>query len=266
MIVEKSRIRRIGREIFWAVMPKSLEFEPYTTRLVGKETNYVVRSGPFRGMKYVKGSPPNILPPKLLGIYERELHRVIESIVSYPFKTIVDIGAGEGYYCAGLALRMPKAKIVAYERIELARKIMKELADLNQVADRLTIKGVCTIEELNSVLDPSESTLVICDVEGAEAYLLDPLRVLALGSAFILVELHDCVIGGLSDVIRARFESTHDIEQIFAEARSRSEFPFSTLLTRCFDCYPSYAVSDCRPGGMSWYWMRPKARAGEQGS
>lgn len=242
-------------------MPKSLEFEPYTTRLVGRETNYVVRSGPFRGMKYIRKSCGSVLAPKLLGIYERELHKVVESAISQRFKRIVDIGAAEGYYCAGLALRLKDAQFIAYEIDELSRKWIQELARLNDVADRITIKGRCTIEEMSSVLEPSEPTFVICDVEGAEAYLLDPMRVPRLRDVFILVELHDFVIGGISEVIRNRFEPTHVIEQVFAETRSRSEFPFKSLLTQCFDCYPSFAVSDCRPKGMSWFWMQPKQAA-----
>jgi hypothetical protein len=242
-------------------MPKSLEFEPYTTRLVGRKTDFIVRSGPFRGMKYIRKSCASVLAPKLLGIYERELHKIIERVVSHRFKAVIDIGAAEGYYCAGLALRMPETRFVAYEIDDSSRNMLQELATLNQVADRIAIRGTCTIEEMNSVLDRTEHTCVICDVEGAEAYLLDPLRVPALRDAFILVELHDFVIGGLSEVIRSRFEVTHDIEQICAEVRNRSEFPFKTILTQCFDCYPSFAVSDCRPRGMSWYWMRPKSQA-----
>lgn len=253
----KSLIRKIGHDIFWSAMPKSLEFEPYTTRLVARNTNYIVRSGPFRGMKYIRQSHASVLAPKLLGIYERELHEVIEKVISYPFETIVDIGAAEGYYCAGLALRMKKTKFIAFEMSDSSRTLIQELASLNQVADRITIRGACTIEELNSVLDPSDLTLVICDVEGAESYLLDPLRVPALRSASILVELHDFVVEGLSDVIRSRFEVTHHIEQIFAEVRNRNDFPFQSVLTKCFDCYPTFAVSDCRPRGMSWYWMQP---------
>jgi hypothetical protein len=156
---------------------------------------------------------------------------------------------------------MPETRFVAYEIDDSSRNMLQELATLNQVADRLTIRGTCTIEEMKSVLDSTEHTCVICDVEGAEAYLLDPLRVPALRDAFILVELHDFIIGGLSEVIRSRFESTHDIEQIRAEVRNQSEFPFKTILTQCFDCCPSFAVSDCRPKGMSWYWMQPKAQA-----
>jgi hypothetical protein len=118
------------------------------------------------------------------------------------------------------------------------------------------------MEEMNSVLDASVPTLLICDVEGAEAYLLDPLRVPALVTMHILVELHDFVLDGLSDVMRSRFQATHEIERIWQEDRSRSDFPYRSFYTRCFPSYMDIAVSESRPCRMSWYWMRPKHEPG----
>jgi len=256
--LRRSLIRRIGHEVIWSAMPKSLEFEPYTSGLVARETNSTVLSGPFRGMRYLEESSSSVLAPKLLGIYERELHKAIEEAIAFPFERIVDIGAAEGYYCIGFAMRMPNVKVLAYEMYTPAHALIENLAALNHIHGRVEIRGACTVDELNSVLDPSLPTLVICDAEGAEAYLLDPLRVPALRSAHVLVELHDFVLGGLSKVIRQRFDTTHQIEQIHAEARSRSEFPFSSFITRRFPGYVDFAVSDCWPPGMSWFWMRPK--------
>ena len=222
----------------------------------------MVRSGPFQGMKYTSKSAGSVLIPKLLGIYERELHPVLEYAISRPFQVIVDIGAGEGYYCVGLARRIPQTRVIAYEMDEAGRRLMKEMASLNHVSDQLEIRGLCTMEEMNSVLDASVPTLVICDAEGAEAYLLDPLRVPALVSMHILVELHDCVLGGVSDVMHSRFQATHEIERIWQEDRSSSDFPYRSFYTRCFPSYMEIAVSEGRPCRMSWYWMRPKHEPG----
>jgi hypothetical protein len=256
--LRKSWLRRIAHDLLWCAVPEAMQYEPYTSKLVGEKTGYAVRSGPFAGMKYLRKSYGSVLAPKLLGTYERELHKSLDCIISQPFQLIVDIGAAEGYYSVGLALKMPDTNIVAYEMNDSARELMKELAALNHLLDHLVIRGVCTIEELNSVLDPSVRALVICDAEGAEAVLLDPMRVPALKQAHILVELHDFILGGISQVIFSRFQATHQIEQIREEARSRTEFPFSTFFTRQFPSYVDFAISDCRPSGMSWLWMRPK--------
>jgi hypothetical protein len=256
--IKRNLLHRIAHEIRWAATPKSFEFEPYMARLVTRQTKNIVWSGPFRGMQYLNQSYSSMFIPKVLGIYERELHKVVEEIVSGPFQTIFDIGAAEGYYCAGLALRMPHVRVIAYEMSDSAQKLIRELADLNHVGDRVQVRGECTIDELNSALDPSVSTLLLCDAEGAEAFLLDPLRIPALESVHILVEMHDFIVNGLCKVIFGRFRATHEVEQIWEQPRSRSEFPFGNFYTRCFPGYVDYAISDCRPARMSWYWMRPR--------
>lgn len=260
--MSERRLRTFARKLLRHAIPKPLQFEPYMPNWVMRETNCLVRSGPFQGMKYTSKSAGSVLIPKLLGIYERELHPVLEFAISHPFQVIVDIGAAEGYYCVGLAWRTPQTRVFAYEMDEAGRRLMMELASQNQVSDRLEIRGLCTMEEMNSVLDASVPTLLICDVEGAEAYLLDPLRVPALVTMHILVELHDFVLDGLSDVMRSRFQATHEIERIWQEDRSRSDFPYRSFYTRCFPSYMDIAVSESRPCRMSWYWMRPKHEPG----
>ena len=139
--MRKHLLRKSARKLLRRAIPKSLQFEPYMTDWVMRETNCVVRTGPFQGMKYIGKSTSSVLIPKLLGIYERELHPVIEYATSRPFQTIVDIGAAEGYYCVGLARRMPQTRVVAYEMDEAGRQRLKELAGLNHVSDRLEIRG-----------------------------------------------------------------------------------------------------------------------------
>jgi len=46
---------------------------------------------------------------------------------------------------------MPQTRVVAYEMDEAGRQQLKELARLNQVSDQLEIRGLCTMEEMNSV-------------------------------------------------------------------------------------------------------------------
>ena len=256
--MRKHLLRTSARKLLRHAIPKSLRFEPYMSNWVMRETNCKVRSGPFQGMKYASKSAGSVLIPKLLGIYERELHPVLEYAISHHFQVIVDIGAAEGYYCVGLARRIPQTRVFAYEMDEAGRRLMKEMASLNHVSGQLEIRGLCTMEEMNSVLDASLPTLLICDAEGAEAFLLDPLRVPALVSMHILVELHDCVVGGVSDVMHSRFQATHEIERIWQEDRSSSDFPYRSFYTRCFPSYMEIAVSEGRPCRMSWYWMRPK--------
>jgi hypothetical protein len=96
----------------------------------------------------------------------------------------------------------------------------------------VVIEELCTSRILSSTLKNSGMTLVICDAEGSEAILLDPIRVPQLADCHILVELHDFAIGGLSEEIHDRFIETHNITHIWQEERQRSEFPYRTLYTK----------------------------------
>ena len=71
--------------------------------------------GPFKGMTYPDStSIGSVWLPKMLGIYESELHDILEEICSKNYSTIINIGAGEGYYAVGLALRIPTSMIYAF--------------------------------------------------------------------------------------------------------------------------------------------------------
>jgi Met-10+ like-protein len=234
---------------------------PYMTKLVAARTGMVVQSGPFSGMRYIAKSHHSQLIPKWLGIYERELIGAVEEAIGLQPDTVVDVGAAEGYYAVGLALRMPQTRIIAFEMVPEARELLTNLAEINGVSDRITIRGACRSRDLAEVLENTGNTLVVCDVEGAEAYLLDPIRVPGLNRCHILVELHDIKLGGISEELRGRFSATHDIEHIWEEKRERSEFPYQTFYTKMIPSSLDVAVSEVRAGRMAWYWMRPLASA-----
>jgi hypothetical protein len=235
-------------------------FRPSTsiTRLTISKTNLQVQGGPFRGMQYVDQSYWSAYIPKLLGIYERELSGYIEEAVGLPFQTVVDIGAAEGYYAVGMAMRMHDAKVIAFEMEPAAQGLLGELASLNHVSSRVAIEGECTSRSLSAVLNDSGRTLVICDAEGSEVFLLDPIRIPKLAACHILVELHDHVLSRMSEEIRERFVETHEITHIVETQRDRSDFPYHNLFTRIFPAYIDWAVSEVRRCKIAWYWMRPR--------
>src|SRR5262249_26583134 len=59
------------------VIPRSLWPSQYLMQLTKSRTNLVVRLGPFQGMIYAGGAVCSAYIPKLLGIYERELARLV---------------------------------------------------------------------------------------------------------------------------------------------------------------------------------------------
>jgi hypothetical protein len=252
----------VFRSVVRSVVPEHLRPYGYLTELARTRTSCTVRSGPFEGMRYVRFAQGSAYIPKLLGIYERELAPYVERAVARQPRLVIDLGAAEGYYAVGMARRLPLARILAFEADAGAREAVCEMAAMNAVDSRVMVLGRCEPADLASALEISgDDTLVICDVEGYEERLLDPAVVPLLRRLPVLVELHDFIVPGVTDLLAQRFSATHDITHIWQQDRSRRDFPWRTpgtlLLPRS---YVDWAVSELRPVRMAWFWMEPKGR------
>jgi len=210
-------------------------------------------------MNYVRQAYYSAYIPKLLGIYERELTGAIAEVCRMKPAKVIDVGAAEGYYAVGLARLLPDARIIAYEMTDTGQALLREMCRINNVTSQVEIRGRCDRPELESILADGQSALVVCDCEGFEAILLDPLRVPALRFASVLVESHDCFLPGLKEELAERFKATHDIEMFASTERDASEYPFMDAYVRALPkSYRAWAVSEWRPEVMYWLWMKPK--------
>jgi hypothetical protein len=219
-----------------------------------------VIAGPFAGMKFIASGPGSAHYAKVLGTYEMELSPIVERLCTLGYVSIVDVGAAEGYYAVGFALRCPMARVTAFEIENSSRELLLEHARLNDVVDRIELLGFCDTESLSRVLASSSgrtghSTLLIMDVEGHEDVLLRPEVVPQLATTDILVEVHDCYCPGLGARIESRFQRSHIIERVWARSRKRVDLPFRTLL---LDRWLLKLTTEFRPSGMSWLYMTPK--------
>lgn len=175
-----------------------------------------VLTGPFRGTRYFNRVVWGPITPKWLGSYEQQLHTVLASTPERHYTRMIDIGAAEGYYAINLARLNPAATVYAFDIDPHARKLQRELAKLNHV-DNLVIDKFCSHATLRELLKPN--TFVMCDIEGAEADLLDPAAVEQFKAADVLVEVHPSRDLSM-ELVRARllerFSPTHDITEFAA--------------------------------------------------
>lgn len=220
-----------------------------------------VAAGSFAGMLYALDWPHL---PCLVGSYELELADVIEQIIRSAPARFIDIGAADGYYAIGMARRLPQVRVDAFEATETKQRQIARLADLNGVADRVEIKGFCDKTALSQTLQEaggSENAVLLVDIEGGEADLLNPRSVPQLGRRPMLVEIH----GRTDLVLRERFAPTHDITAIESRPRGFDDLPrpggrhgrlAGTAVGRRFAVA---AMDERRCGGQSWLWMVPKA-------
>src|SRR5688500_12440271 len=236
---------------------KGRERDRMLTKLIFEQTKGRILGGPFRDMQFI---PTNILGSymscKLLGTYERELNPIVDKMIAKGYRTIVNIGAGEGYYGVGLAKRVPGAKVICYEIDQRNQEVIREHAELNGVSDRVEVNGKCDPACLSERLERAEEPIaVVCDVEGYEYDLLDPLLIAQLRNADVLVELHDMFRKGVSKALKNRFAPTHTVTRLHRTRRTRADFPSQVNLDPSL--HPR-ALDEDRGGTMYWYWMEAK--------
>lgn len=224
------------------------------SRMLEKQCGLVVQGGPFGGMAYVSEAVCSSLVPKLLGSYEAELHGLLTQILTRDYETIIDVGCAEGYYAVGLGLRLPGARVHAFDIDPWARELCTKLAQANDVADRVIVEGECNHERLNSLI--RGRTLIVCDCEGCELQLLNPELAPEIKKSDLIVELHDMIDPNITPTILARFSASHDITLIDTEERDVDAYPILKdfdLLTR------RTALAEFRDSPMQWGYLQVKA-------
>jgi len=223
------------------------------------DSDISVLSGPFKGMKYIDEMVWGSITPKWLGSYEMELHEIIEEITKKSYSAIIDVGCAEGFYAVGLPYRIPSLKVYAYDIDFVSRRQVKQLAVINKLENRIEISGLCSHEEISRVREQSERLLLICDIEGFERSLLDPVACPALSEIDILVEIHE---GGWDvstrDLLLDRFQVTHDFQEIQAVDRRGWIAANQEIASRLPDKI-SEAVDEHRSNGYTWLWLESKS-------
>jgi hypothetical protein len=224
-------------------------------------------AGPFRGMR-IELSPLSSrhLLGYILGSQELELRDAIARIVARGYRTILNIGAADGYYAVGLAVRSPQARVEAFEALPELHPLIAQTAAANGVADRIAINGTCTPPLLRARLDAAEGpTLILMDIEGGEVELLDPLATPHLARADILVETHDAFVADATETLARRFRETHEIACYTARPREFGDFPadFLPRLRRWFPRLAVESMNERRTGLQRWLLLTAKPAVAE---
>jgi predicted O-methyltransferase YrrM len=252
------RLRAPAGELLWRYGVMRLPNHRVTRRYV-RRFGLSVRRGPFAGMELpreIVGRNP-FLTAKLIGSYESELHPWLERVTAGPYRLVVDIGAADGYYVAGLARRMPHARVIAWEADPVQARLARLTAERNGVADRVDVRGLCRIEDLAG-LNGDGPALVVIDAEGAEDELLDPERAPVLRDATVIVEVHEMFAPGVTERLRRRFAATHTFEQLIDGPRHRDDYPELYEL-QVDNLERDLAVTESRNAATPWLLIEPRA-------
>jgi precorrin-6B methylase 2 len=219
-----------------------------------------VLDGPFKGMNFLNEPVWGPITPKWIGSYEAPLSDVILEISDCPPTVIIDIGCAEGYYAVGLARRLNGATVHAFDCDWGSMRQTRKLAEHNGVGRNVIVGNWCSFEDITA-LSSGKDTVVVCDIEGGEQFMMDPAACPALLKCRILVEIHhlEGSVQMMSTLISNRFEATHEITVINDKVRDKSAFLVSSdaLLSVNFD----EATDEGRgPDPQLWLWITPKSK------
>ena len=194
-------------------------------RLIRSSSRQRVLGGPFRGM-LVPISRPGMTLRFLLGTYELELHAAIEQLFASGLRTVINCGAGHGFYAVGFALRCPNARVIAFETLTTRQHDIGSAAELNDVGDRVALRGRCDSDTLrDSIASAAPPLLVLADIEGDEATVFDAKMAAQLSEATVLIETHDNLMPRTTDRLLRQFAATHRVEVYTPRGRTRGDLP-----------------------------------------
>ena len=248
------------KNLIKAILPSKILPLSYLTQRTINKARGEIQSGPFSGMKYIEKAYCGSICPKLCGTYENEIKDTVQNLLSQNFDSFVDIGSAEGYYSIGFAKFGKCNKIISFECSEEARELQSELAELNQVTDKIEIYGQCECEELSDVLQNYNKCLILCDIEGYEYALLDSEKIPELFNATMVIECHNHVWDKMEESLAERFSKTHNIESFKANLNGDPiDYPFSnyyySILPRKYKNFP---ILDQRAPETTWLYLEPK--------
>ncbi|MGD0497929.1 MAG: hypothetical protein ABSC23_05775 [Bryobacteraceae bacterium] len=225
-------------------------------RTLLRDARGTVFGGPFSTMK-LRESLDLAWDPKIIaGSYEEEVHDVIDDVICTAPANIIDIGAAYGYYAVGFALKIANTTVTAFEAVEHPYwRQLAELAEINGVSGKIIQRGCCAAEDLANACAPE--SFILCDCEGGEMEILDPLQVPALKSCKMLVELHEFNRPNLVATLVGRFRASHNIRIIEEAVRNPSRYRILRTLPRRWQ---SVAIQETRflqnmPSRMT-VWLR----------
>jgi hypothetical protein len=201
------------------------------SRTLLKHSGHMVFGGPFSTMKLAENLDLAWDPKIIVGSYEQEVHEVINDVICMAPLHIIIIGAAFGYYAVGFALKIADTTITAFEAVEVPHwQQLNDLARLNRVSAKIIQRGLCTAADLAKTCTPQ--SFILCDCEGGEMDILDPVGTPALRSCKILFELHEFYRPNLVATLISRFRESHHIRIIEEAERNPSRYRILNKLPR----------------------------------
>lgn len=228
------------------------------SRNLAESFDFTVRYGPFAGLRLIDHATwgPADRAAMLLGVYEQE---VLNSLTQLPTscRTFIELGSADGYYVVGALSSRRFDKGICYEQNEASREVTRKCAELNNVSDKLSIRGEARKgfwKEISAA--DLEQSVVLVDIEGREYDLFDAEAFQQMKHCVIIIELHE-EADDADEKVKRLVDSaalTHKVQRFPMSSRDLSSFP---ELKRLSDTDRWLMCSEGRPYLMSWIRLDP---------
>jgi len=186
-----------------------------------------VVAGPFRGVRCLPDTGDAGWLDRSLGGFDLELHPVIERVCAGRPDVVVTLGDETGYYTAGMAVRLPEARVAAFAVTDAGHQAQRALVRLNGlkgVVGRVSLHRGPETPLLDGTLRSAGSgALLICNDPVAFAGAMASVAAPALIRAWVIAR----AVGtpdrceGLSGTLAA----THSVETVRGFASGADGLP-----------------------------------------
>jgi hypothetical protein len=101
----------------------------------------------------------------------------------------------------------------AFDINPLAQEACRQITAINGVSERVLVRAEFNPEILKEM--EGSDTLILCDAEGAEAELIDPLAYPSIRAvSALIVECHETKRPGVTDQLSRAFVPTHQVQLV----------------------------------------------------
>ncbi len=224
--------------------------------------NLLIKSGPFKGLKYPDFiSFGSALYPKLLGTYESELFPLINKLkLTEDYHSIINIGSAEGYYSVGFAIMFKNAIVYAYDINPKYESIITDFAKKNKVNNRLHFILNTNIETFEK-LDEKNRSLIFCDCEGCEKQLFDKNNLNKFSNSDLIIETHDLAVHGVTNYLLDLFKDTHGVEIFYVKSKAEKMKIHEKEISNLSSFERDICIEEGRAHSLAWLFFKTKKYA-----
>ena len=165
------------------------------SKIIYKDFEGVIKYGAFKGLKLTDQHwwSHTDIGSIFFGFYEKEvLNEILKVSSETRKKYFIDIGAADGYYGIGVLIANLFDHSYCFELTQKGQDVIKMNSKLNNVFEKITIKG--KLDKLLSNTIPLEiisNSLILMDIEGSEFDLLNDKFLKEIKYSNLIIEIHE---------------------------------------------------------------------------